>query len=211
MKIKNFLIFILTIIMLLSLSIHSFAVESVSTEGDSSEYCTGEGCTPGDLVSDTDASDGDLDSSLITNFVVSPSMVMDYSKMYFLASFDLNDCSKVKWYIFYNDGTVFNYGSANVHHASSYTIFWNALDYNGTHPTGSWNNPITVKLTLVVIATSIAGEEETKSGWFTYSWYDNEKPMNSTPTTPQSTTPQATTTPQANSKPTNSDVPHTGL
>ena len=139
---------------------------------------------------------------VILSVEVSPERVMDYSKMYHLATVTLNECAKIKWYLLTENGAIYNGGYKNDHHGNTYEILWNSLDLNGKHPDGEWNNPTSVRFSLVIIATGINGVDDTYETWFTYTWYDSEtSPVNNAPAAP-------TTAPT--SKP-SSDVPHTGL
>lgn len=139
-------------------------------------------------------------SKVIKSVEVSPERVMDYTKMYHVATVSVVDCAKIKWYFITADGLIYNMGSVNEHHDATYEIVWNSLDINGKHPAGAWNKPTTVRFSLVIVATSISGEEEAFETWFEYSWYDAENSVQ----VPASN-PTAVTTPKT------SDVPHTGL
>ena len=141
-------------------------------------------------------------SKVIKSVEVSPERVMDYTKMYHVATVSVVDCSKIKWYFITEDGLIYNMGSVNEHHDSTYEIVWNSLDVNGKHPAGSWNNPVDLRLSLVIVATSITGIDEVYEVWFTYTWYDSENAQTSTP---------ATTAPSVTEPKHGSDVPHTGL
>ena len=148
-------------------------------------------------------------TTVIESVIINPEMVLDYSKMYHLATVTLKECSKVKWYLLKEDGSLFNAGSEKEHHGATYEILWNALDVNSSHPAGAWNAPATLRLSLVIIATGINGEEEYAAGWFTYSWYDGSCTTGTCPTTTSTTTTTTTSTSGSNSS--SSDVPHTGL
>ena len=139
-------------------------------------------------------------SKVIKNVEVSPERVMDYTKMYYVATVSVVDCAKIKWYFITADGLIYNMGSVNEHHDSTYEIVWNSLDINGKHPAGAWNKPTTVRFSLVIVATSITGKEEAFETWFEYSWYDAENAVQA----PASSSTTSTA-------PKTGDVPHTGL
>ena len=205
---KNIVALVLAILMLFTLFIPSFAVESEVTEADLEEL---DSATDGDEAeAETDAPAETSAHVIIENVIINPERVMDYSKMYHLASVTLKECSKVKWYLLKENGVLFNAGAENEHHGSTYEILWNALDVNGTHPAGAWNAPVGLRLSLVIVATGINGEEEYAAGWFTYYWYDNECPSGacSAPTAPE---PAATPTAPSAAPARTNDVPHTGL
>lgn len=211
---KNMVAIMLAVLMLCALLVPSFAVESTVTEPDLPEE-TG-AVTEGDEVEAETATEKPA-NVIIESVVINPERVMDYSKMYHLATVTLKECSKVKWYLLKEDGSLFNGGSEKEHHGTTFEILWNALDVNGKHPAGAWNAPVGLRLSLVIVATGINGEEEYAAGWFTYYWYDNEcssgecsVPAATEPSAPAPTTAPAATTPAATPAQ-NSDVPHTGL
>lgn len=119
-----------------------------------------------------------LGEGVIKDITIEPVRVLDYTKGAHLAYIKLDECARIKWYIITEEGCVFNFGATNEHHTlekqDAYEIKWNALDVNGKHPAGAWNAPATLRLSLVVIATGINGDEETKAVWFNYSWFDGE-------------------------------------
>ena len=120
------------------------------------------------------AGDGDV----IKSVAIDPVRVMDYSKKYHLATVELAECAKIKWYILREDGTVFNGGTedftVNGHHGDVWELRWNALDMNGQHPAGKWNDPATERFSLVIIATGINGVDDVAEAYFNYGWYDGE-------------------------------------
>lgn len=120
------------------------------------------------------AGDGDV----IKSVAIDPVRVMDYSKKYHLATVELAECAKIKWYILREDGTVFNGGTedftVNGHHGDVWELRWNALDMNGQHPAGKWNAPATERFSLVIIATGINGVDDVAEAYFNYGWYDGE-------------------------------------
>ena len=158
-----------------------------------------------EVITNADLTEEEETTSIIKEVVINPERVMDYSKKYHLATVTLGECSKVKWYLLKEDGSLFNGGAEVEHHDAILKIVWNALDINGKHPAGAWNAPVSLRLSLVIIATGINGEEEYAAGWFTYSWYDSENAPAATNNTPAPSSNGSTTTSQS------SDVPHTGL
>ena len=148
---------------------------------------------------------------VIENVEVSPEQVMDYTKTYHVATITVKDCAKIKWYFLTVDGAIYNLGSVNEHHDSTYEIRWNSLDVNGCHPAGAWNKPTTVRFSLVIVATSIAGVEEAYETWFNYTWYDGDCTTNTCPAPTTTTTQPAAPVSTPVSTAPKSDVPHTGL
>ena len=152
-------------------------------------------------ITDTPVSD----TQVIKSVAIDPVRVLDYSKYYHLATVELAECAKVKWYVLYEDGSIFTGGkeefTGNGHHGRTYIILWNALDNNGTHPAGKWNDPAIYRLSLVIIATSIPDENGAQSddvaeAYFYYAWYDGEN---------------APAAAGAAAGPQSASVPHTGL
>ena len=214
---KKVVAMMLALLMLCTLFIPAWATETeteteVETTVVQTEVEVTEEPTTVEEVTTTEAP-----TTVIESVIINPERVMDYSKMYHLATVTLKECSKVKWYLLKEDGSLFNAGSEKEHHGATYEILWNALDVNGNHPAGAWNAPATLRLSLVIVATGINGEEEYAAGWFTYSWYDNECSSGAcpVPATTEQTAPAATTAPAtaapAAAPAQNSDVPHTGL
>lgn len=192
---KNIMALLTVFVLVFSLFIPVWATESdtVVSSSDSTDVVEGEQGESGEEASTA--------SKVIEKVEVSPARVMDYTKQYHVATVSVKDCAKIKWYFITVDGNIYNMGSVNEHHDSTYEITWNSLDANGKHPAGAWNKPVTVRFSLVIVATSITGEEEACETWFEYSWYDSENAQAAT----ASETPAATTTPRSSS------VPHTGL
>ena len=186
--IKKILATILVFTMISVLFIPVFATETDITEEETEEA--------EEVAEET--------ASVISSVEVSPEQVLDYTKMYHLATITVGECSRIKWYIIKEDGSVYNWGYKDNHHGATYEILWNSLDSNGQHPAGEWNKPTTVRFSLVIVATGIDGSEDVFETWFEYTWYDNDRP------TTQATT-EPTTTQPTTSNPVSSDVPHTGL
>ena len=155
---------------------------------------------PGDPVKPADDSCKDCFN---LTFEAELAFIKDYSKYYKLGTLTMGECALVKVYILNEDGTLYaSKIDIKEHHNRVVDILWNGLDMNGTHPAGSWNNPTAVRFTLTVIATDIDGFDHYWGTWFTYKYYDNDRPA------------KADAAPAANGAAdgkANGDVPHTGL
>ncbi len=126
--------------------------------------------------------------------------IKDYGQWYDLGTLTLGECALVKCYILNEDGTLY---ASNInmkhHHDEVVTIQWKGLDMNGCHPAGSWNNPAVCRFSITIIATDIDGYDHYFGAWFTYKFYDNDRPA------------AAAAANGANGGKANGDVPHTGL
>lgn len=195
---KNIFVVCLTVTLIFTLFVPVWATEDNSSASTEIPVASIEET---EVETETETSTEEV-SNVIKNVEFSPERVMDYSKMYHVATVTVNDCAKIKWYFLTETGEIYNFGSINEHHDHTYEIVWNSLDMNGKHPAGTWNNPVDLRLSLVIIATSITGIDEVYKVWFTYTWYDSENAQTSTSVA----TASSVTEPKQRS-----DVPHTGL